>query len=162
MQVAAFAKLTNNKEQIDFCTEFYKTELLPNQMADDGSFPKELDRTKPYGYSLFNLDAMTALVQLLTTCGEEGLFQYSRDSKSIEQGIHYIFPYIKNKSSWPHENDVMYWEDWPSKHSFLLFSGLQLNKSEYISTYKELPEVSNKNEVLRNMPVRYPLIWLEH
>src|SRR2546421_2300186 len=27
----------------------------PNQIAADGSFPQELRRTKPYGYSLFNL-----------------------------------------------------------------------------------------------------------
>jgi len=25
-------------------------------MAADGSFPQELRRTKPYGYSMFNLD----------------------------------------------------------------------------------------------------------
>ncbi|WP_189361675.1 alginate lyase family protein [Algibacter mikhailovii] len=47
MQVAAFARLTGNKKQIEFCSAFYKKELLPNQMSADGSFPKELSRTKP-------------------------------------------------------------------------------------------------------------------
>lgn len=67
MQVAAFALFTDNREMIRFCTERYKTVLLPNQMAADGSFPLELERTKPYGYSLFNLDAMATICQLLTT-----------------------------------------------------------------------------------------------
>lgn len=63
MQAAAFALFTDNREMVRFCTERYKTVLLPNQMAADGSFPLELERTKPYGYSLFNLDAMATICQ---------------------------------------------------------------------------------------------------
>lgn len=59
MQAALFAKVTNNKEILDFCRRKYKEVFLPEQMETDGSFPLELKRTKPYGYSLFNLDAMT-------------------------------------------------------------------------------------------------------
>ncbi|HEY1494281.1 MAG TPA: alginate lyase family protein, partial [Candidatus Solibacter sp.] len=62
-QVAAFAQLTGNKEQTEYCRNRYKTVLIPNQEAPDGSFPLEQARTKPYGYSLFNLDAMAILVQ---------------------------------------------------------------------------------------------------
>ena len=39
-------------------------------MAADGSFPEELRRTKPYGYSIFNLDAMTALAVVGSTRNE--------------------------------------------------------------------------------------------
>ena len=35
-------------------------------MAEDGSFPLETARTKPYGYSLFNLDAMATICQTLS------------------------------------------------------------------------------------------------
>jgi hypothetical protein len=55
MQVAAFAKFTGKRTQMDYVAERYKTVYIPNQMAPDGSFPLELARTKPYGYSLFNL-----------------------------------------------------------------------------------------------------------
>lgn len=54
---SAMATLTDNQEVIALCSERFKTILLPNQMAENGSFPLELDRTKPYGYSLFNIDA---------------------------------------------------------------------------------------------------------
>ena len=67
MQVAAFADLIKDTKTMDFCRNFYKTTLLPNQMEKDGSFPLELKRTKPYGYSLFNLDAMTSICQILST-----------------------------------------------------------------------------------------------
>ena len=66
-QVAAFAQLTGNADQTAYCRNRIKTVLIPNQEAPDGSFPEELRRTKPYGYSLFNLDAMAILVQTLTT-----------------------------------------------------------------------------------------------
>lgn len=65
MQVAEFARFTGNQELTSYCTERYKKVLLPDQMAADGSFPLELKRTKPYGYSLFNLDAMATVCQIL-------------------------------------------------------------------------------------------------
>ena len=66
MQVGAFARLTNNNEVLDLCRNRFKNILLPNQMAENGSFPLELERTKPYGYSLFNLDAFTTTAEILS------------------------------------------------------------------------------------------------
>ena len=40
---------------------------MPSQMAPDGSFPRELARTKPYGYAIFQLDNMSLLSELLST-----------------------------------------------------------------------------------------------
>ncbi|HEY5446952.1 MAG TPA: alginate lyase family protein, partial [Pyrinomonadaceae bacterium] len=56
MQVAAFAELVGDQELRAYCRNRFKTVIVPNQIAPDGSFPEELRRTKPYGYSLFNLD----------------------------------------------------------------------------------------------------------
>lgn len=162
MQVAAFARLTNNKKQTDFCKNLFKNTLLPNQMAKDGSFPKELARTKPYGYALFNLDAMTSLAQLLSKNEEEDLFQFTVDGKSLALGISFLYPYVKDKKTWTYKQDVMYWEDWPTKHPFLIFGGFQLQKDEYLKTFEALPKIPNKEEILRNMPVRYPLLWIEN
>src|SRR5262245_2805016 len=65
MQVAAFARLTANAALMQFAQERFKTILVPTQIAADGSFPLEIARTKPYGYSLFNLDAMATICQIL-------------------------------------------------------------------------------------------------
>lgn len=162
MEVAAFARLTNNKKQTDFCKNLFKNTLLPNQMAKDGSFPKELARTKPYGYALFNLDAMTSLAQLLSKNEEEDLFQFTVDGKSLALGISFLYPYVKDKKTWPYKQDVMYWKDWPTKHPFLIFGGFQLQKDEYLKTFETLPKIPNKEEIIRNMPVRYPLLWIEN
>jgi hypothetical protein len=98
MQVAAFANLIGDEKTMVFCRNFYKNTLLPNQIEKDGSFPLELKRTKPYGYSLFNLDAMTSICQILTT-KNDNLFTYTTgDGKNIELGIKFMFPFIENKS----------------------------------------------------------------
>jgi hypothetical protein len=70
MQVAAFAHLIGNQELLSYCRDRFKNVLVTNQIATDGSFPEELRRTKPYGYSLFNLDAMTTVCEILSTADD--------------------------------------------------------------------------------------------
>ncbi|WP_017256975.1 alginate lyase family protein, partial [Pedobacter arcticus] len=121
LQIAGFAKLTGNGELLKFASDRYKTVLLPSQMATDGSFPLEMARTKPYGYSIFNLDAMTVLCQILST-PEDKLFTYTTaDGKSIKKGIEFLYPFIADKSRWTLRPDVMYWKEWPVAQPFLIF-----------------------------------------
>ena len=160
MQVAAFADLIQDTITMDFCRNFYKTTLLPNQMDNDGSFPLELKRTKPYGYSLFNLDAMTSICQILST-KQDNLFAYkTKDGKNLELGLKFIIPYIENKSLWPFQHDVMYWDEWPVRQSSLLFGGLTYKNKKYIELWKSLKANVTTPEIIRNMPVRYPILWV--
>jgi hypothetical protein len=161
MQVAAFAKFTNNKELVAFCSDRYKNVLLPNQMAIDGSLPRELRRTKPYGYSIFNLDAMSTICQLLST-KEDNLWNYkTADGKSIKKGIEFLVPYIKDKNNWPYQKDVMYWNDWPVAQPFLVFGSLAFRQKDWLNTWEKLEHAPSIEEVIRNLPVRNPLIWME-
>lgn len=159
MQVVAFAQFTGNDSLVNDCRQRYKKVLLPNQMAADGSFPLELKRTKPYGYSLFNLDAMASICQLLST-PEDNLWNYeTADGRSIKKGIEYLFPYVQDKSKWPLPPDVMYWDQWPVAPPFLLFGAKAFDKPEWLETWKKLEHWPQNEEVIRNLPVRNPLIW---
>ncbi|RYZ25430.1 MAG: alginate lyase, partial [Chitinophagaceae bacterium] len=161
MQVAAFAKFTDNQKLLDFCSDRYKTVLLPNQMATDGSFPKEIRRTKPYGYSIFNLDAMTMVCQILST-DKNNLWNYqTTDGKSIKKGIQFLAPYLADKNKWPYQKDVMYWENWPVAQPALVFGAGAYNNKEWFQTWKGLEHDPKVEEVIRNLPVRHPLIWME-
>ena len=161
MQVAAFAKFTDNTELVEFCRERYKKVLLPDQMAADGSFPRELRRTKPYGYSIFNLDAMATICQVLST-KEDNLWTYeTSDGKSIKKGIEFLYPYIADKSGWPFSKDVMYWDEWPVAQPFVIFGATAYRKKEWFDTWKKLEHAPKVEEVIRNLPVRNPLIWIE-
>ncbi|QHV99877.1 alginate lyase family protein [Spirosoma endbachense] len=161
MQVAAFSRLTNNDSLMNACRNRYKTVLLPDQMATDGSFPQELRRTKPYGYSLFNLDAMATICQILSTPANNLWSYQTADGRSIRQGIAYLYPFVANKSSWPLKPDVMYWNDWPVAQPFLVFGALQFNQKEWLETWKKRDHDPQVEEVLRNLPIRNPVIWLD-
>jgi hypothetical protein len=129
-------------------------------MGNDGSFPLEIARTKAYGYSIFNLDAMTMICQILST-PKDNLFNFeTADGKSIKKGIEYLYPFIVDKSKWPLKPDVMYWENWPVAQPFLLFGAVQYNQSSWYSAWKKLDHQPQVEEVIRNLPVRNPLIWL--
>lgn len=161
MQVASFARLTNNEALLDFCRERYKTILLPNQMAEDGSFPQELRRTKPYGYSLFNLDAMTMICQVLSD-EKHNLWAYQTpDGRSIQKAIRYLYPFVADKRKWPLKPDVMYWNEWPVAQPFLVFGANAFGEQDWLKTWKSLDHDPQVEEVLRNLPVRNPVIWLE-
>ena len=161
MQVASFAKFAGNEKLLEFCRQRYKNVLLPNQMAIDGSFPQELRRTKPYGYSLFNLDAMTMICQILST-EQDNLWAYqTSDGKSIKKGIEFLFPYVADKTKWPFAKDVMYWEEWPVAQPFLVFGANAFQNEDWLKKWKELDHQPKVEEVIRNLPIRHPLIWLD-
>lgn len=160
MQVASFAKLTENKVLLDFCRERYQTVHLPSQMAADGSFPRETKRTKPFGYSLFNLDAMATLCQILSD-NETNLWTFQlADGRSIKKGIEYLYPFVNDKSLWPFQKDVMHWENWPVAQPFLLFGANAYQNETWFKTWKKLDHQPKDEEIIRNLPIRNPLIWM--
>jgi alpha-D-xyloside xylohydrolase len=162
MQVAAFAKFTRNRSLIDFCRDRYKKVLLLNQVAADGSFPQELRRTKPYGYSIFNLDAMATICQLLSSDKDNLWTWQTPDGRSIKKAIEYLYPFIADKTKWPHKQDVMYWENWPVAQPFLLFGADAFNNNQWFDTWSKLDHSPKEDEVIRNLPVRHPLIWINN
>lgn len=160
MQAAIFAKYTGNEEVLDLCTDRYKTILLPDQMGTDGSFPRELSRTKPYGYSLFNLDAMATVCRILST-EEDNLWTYTTpDGKNMQKAFDFLLPFVIDKSAWEYKPDVMYWNEWPVAQPFLFFGAIGLKNETYLEVWKTLDHFPENEEVIRNLPIRNPIIWL--
>jgi len=159
-QAAEFARYSGSVELTAFCRDRYKTVLLPTQMAADGSFPLELKRTKPYGYSLFNLDAMAAVCQVLST-SEDNLWTFQlSDDRGMKKAMEFMVPFIADKKKWAYPPDVMYFDQWPVRHPSLLFAGLALDEPAYINLWKTLNPDPTVEEVIRNYPLRQPLLWV--
>ncbi|MBN1349748.1 alginate lyase family protein [candidate division KSB1 bacterium] len=160
LQVALFAMLTGNREKISFCRQRYKEVLLPEQMAQDGGFTAELARTKPYGYSIFQLDNVATLCHVLST-PEENLWEFElADGRGVRKGIEFLFPYLEDKSKWCYPPDVQHFEAWPVRQSALLFAGLAYNEEKYLQLWKKLDPDPVDPEVRRNMATRQPLLWV--
>jgi len=154
-QVAAFTELTGDAQLTGYCRDRFMNVLIPGQEDPNGSFPQELKRTKPYGYSLFNLDAFGIIAQTL------GLWKWQTvDGRGMAKAMEYMYPYMLDKKTWPLPPDVMYDKEWPVRQPCLLFAGLALGKAEYIALWRKLEPDPTVEEVLRNYPVRQPLLWV--
>ena len=162
MQVAEFARYTGRTDLEDYCRDRYERVLVPSQVGPDGSFPEELRRTKPYGYSLFNLDAMATVCQILST-PEKSLWTYeTADGRGMRRALTFMLPFIEDKRRWPYQRDVMYYDQWPMRHAALLFGGRAFQMPRWESLWRRLPADSNVEEVVRNFFVRQPLLWIEN
>jgi hypothetical protein len=160
LQAAEFAQLTGDDGVVRESRDRFKNTLVRTQMAPDGSFPLELARTKPYGYSLFNLDALGMLAHVLST-DLDNLWEYARpDGGGLAVCFRFMTPFIANKQSWPYRHDVQYFDDLPVRQPSLLFAGLAYRNREYLDLWKHLDPDPEVPEVIRNHPIRQPLLWL--
>jgi hypothetical protein len=92
---------------------------------------------------------------------EDNLFAYTtKDGLNLALGLQFMEPFIANKSLWPYSKDVMYWEEWPVRQSSLLFGGIALHNKKYTDLWKSLHADFTNPEIIRNMPVRYPVLWV--
>jgi hypothetical protein len=143
------------------CRKRFKEVLLPGQMAPDGSFPRELKRTKPYGYSIFNADAMATICWICSN-SQDNLWEFqTSDGRGMRKAAAYIYPFIKDKSSWPLKPDVMFWKFWPVRSPVLLFCGLAYHEQPWLDTWKTLNANPTNDEVIRNLPIRQPVLWVD-
>ena len=160
VQAAMFAKFTGNQAIMELCRKRYKEVYLPEQMQPDGSFPKEIARTKPYNYSCFTADNMANICQILST-EEDNLWEFSLpDGRGMKIAVEYIVPFIADINTWPHHRDIQYFEEFPAAFSFLLFAGLAYGKDEYLQLWAELAKKPQGQELRRNIAVRQAYNWV--
>jgi len=160
LQAAEFARLIGDDATRNEVRQQYTDVLLPGQLGTDGSFPKELVRTKPYSYSIFNFDVMAALCQSLHGVGAD-LFAFQlKDGRGVCKGAEFLYPYLKDKGAWPYAKDVEHFDALPVRSPGLLFAGLACEKQSYIALWKTMNPDPTDAEIIRNYPVRQPLLWV--
>ena len=102
---------------------------------------------------------MTTICQVIST-KDNDLWNYqTKDGKSIKKGIEFLYPFLADKNKWPYPHDVMYWENWPVAQTSLVFGAIAFGNRKWLDTWKKLDHSPTEEEVIRNLPVRHPLIW---
>jgi hypothetical protein len=161
LQMAVFSEFAGDEIHLAECRRQFKTVFVPEQMAADGSFPQELRRTKPYGYSIFQLDNLAVLCQVLSR-PDDNLWTFRLpDGRGIQKAVEFLYPFLEDKSKWPRKPDVQAWDGWPARQPFLLFAGLALGNSSYVDLWRKLPADPSNEEVRRNIAITQPLLWLK-
>lgn len=71
-----------------------------------------------------------------------------------------MYPYVVDKRRWPYKADVMYWDAWPVAQPFLVFGAKTWKQKDWFDTWRKLDHQPENSEIVRNLPIRHPLIWL--
>jgi Alginate lyase len=160
LQTAEYAGLAGDDSARQDVLRRYREILLPNQMGDDGSFPRELARTKPYSYSIFNFDVMAGLCQSLKGLVPDPLAFQLSDGRGLARAAQFIYPYLKDKSTWKWAKDIEHFDALPVRSPGLLFAGIAFQEQKYIDLWKSLDPDPTDKEIIRNYPIRQPLLWV--
>jgi len=160
LQAAEYARLAGDEPARKEVYRRYREIMLPDQMAQDGSFPRELARTKPYSYSVFNFDVMAGLCQSLKGLVPDPSTYQLPDGRGLSKAAEFIYPYIKDKSAWKWPKDVEHFDALPVRSPGLLFSGIAFHQQKYIDLWKTLNPDPTDKEIIRNFPIRQPLLWV--
>jgi len=160
LQAAAFAIYTGDDAVRGECRRRLKDVILPQQVASDGSFPLELARTKPYSYSLFNLDVLGMNAYVLSDASHSLWTYKPPDGGSLEAAFQFMTPFVADKKAWPYRHDVEYFDDLPVRQPSLLFAGMAYRRPDYIQIWRQLNPDPTVPEIIRNHPIRQPLLWI--
>ncbi len=161
LQLAVYSEFCGDEQKVAKCRKQFKEVFVPRQMGPDGGFPAELGRTKPYGYSIFQLDNMVTMCQVLSTT-EDDLWKFQlEDGRGIHKAVEFMYPYLADKSKWKKKPDVQAWDGWPSRQPSLLFAGEAYGDSRYLDLWKKLKPDPTDAEVQRNIAITQPILWVK-
>ncbi len=112
-------------------------------------------------YSIFQLDSMTTLCQVLSTA-EDNLWAFELpDGRGIRKAIAYLYPFLADKSKWTLKPDVQAWDGWPACQTNLIFGGMALGEKSYLDLWQKLEADPTDPEVQRNIGITQPLLWIQ-
>jgi len=104
---------------------------------------------------------MSTICQILST-EEDNLWLFTLpDGRNMKKGIEFMFPFIADKSKWKNKPDVMFFNFYPVRQPSLLFGGLAYREEKFIELWKKLDADPTNEEIIRNFPIRQPVLWVK-
>jgi hypothetical protein len=101
----------------------------------------------PWGYRLFNLEALATVCQILSEGGENLRAFNTPDGRGVKKAIEYMYPFIRDRKTWQNAPDIMYFEYWSMPQEALLHEALAWGRADYRELWKKLPADSDVDEV---------------
>lgn len=106
VQVAYYALFTGRDSIAQDVLGRFAEKRLARHIEPDGSQPYELDRTKSYGYSVFNLEALFAGATLARDLGIDLWHWSDQEHGSLQKALDYLMPHTFSGKPWPHTQIV--------------------------------------------------------
>jgi hypothetical protein len=168
MQVCAFATLTAGdstspraeNSTLTGLRHRFRTSLLRSQLSPGGMFPHELTSQFAYRDSLFNLDMLATICQLLSSRFDSVWDFELQDGPGMRTAIAFHYPFIADRKLWPYRADRQHFDELPARRPSLLFCARAYQRPEYAGTWKNLPPDPTSADILRTIPLHQPLLWV--
>jgi hypothetical protein len=103
LQAVSYALFTRQEAFAREVLEEAKHKRIGTQIEPDGTQPLELARTKSWGYSVFNLAALTTLAELGDRVGVDLWHYETKDGRSLRKALDYLIPFAFDGVKWPHQ-----------------------------------------------------------
>jgi hypothetical protein len=102
VQVAGLALYTGQRDVARRTLEASR-ERIARQFQVDGSQPRELERTRAWDYSEFNLRAFFDLALLGQRVGVDLWSYQTADGRSVKRGLDFMVPFATGEQQWKYE-----------------------------------------------------------
>lgn len=74
------------------------------QISGDGRQPLELERTRGFHYSVFNLQALVRMAHYSESAGVDMWGYPDRENAALARALGYLSPYVLNPAAWPYRD----------------------------------------------------------
>lgn len=102
MQVAAYSLFAGDEATAKRAVERATDLRIASQIAADGRQHAELERTTPFHYSAFNLDAMENIARYGEQLGVK-VWQTRAEGRGIQRGLDYLASFAARPETWPYK-----------------------------------------------------------
>ncbi len=156
-QAAAIAAFAGRADIARSVIEDARENRIAKQIEPDGKMPRELQRTKSFSYSAFNLRALLDLASIGQNLGIDLWHFETPDGRSIRKALDFMAPYVSRDSQWPYQEIGR-----PNRESvaiLLLRAAPEYHGANYEQLIKNSPSselTSSEERLLFKMPNLLP------
>ena len=102
-QVVAIAAFVGKTDLARQTLSDAREKRIARQIEPNGKMPRELQRTKSFSYSAFNLRALIDLASMGQNLGVDLWHFQTSDGRNIRKALDFMAPYVNPDSKWPYQ-----------------------------------------------------------